>query len=548
LFSVHSSPDKSNSSHTLCSLYQNGLGLPDRDYYFDTDKADKRDRYLTYIEEVLKLAGTTAAYVDDVAVKAIAKEILQFETTLATSHLTRTEARDPNRTFNKMSIARLIELSKPPLTWKSYLTQGTAATSLFDWNRYFECIGKASSELGDINVAMVQAIQGFQSLLNSSTLPHYLAFHCLNSFAPHLPRVFADAHFEFHEKFLKGTQQQQPRWKRALFSLESALGDALGQLYVSRYFAGEAKPRALQIVESVRDALRERLQEVQWMSESTRAEALKKMERFSVKIGFPDKWTDYTNMLVVEGEHLSNLLAARYFDFALDLSRMNASTDKTRWFMTPQTVNAYYHPSLNEIVFPAAILQPPFFDSQADKAVQLGSLGAVVGHEMTHGFDDQGRKYDFEGNLRDWWAAGDGEEYEKRAAVMIKQAAEFKVQGVNLNGKLTCGENIADLGGVKLALRALNKSLADDAAAGKPATPLINGFSPVQRLCLAWSQCWRQNVTNERALQLVTIDPHGPNELRCNGTLSNVTEFLEAFDIKEGDPMFLEADRRVDIW
>jgi putative endopeptidase len=288
---------------------------------------------------------------------------------------------------------------------------------------------------------------------------------------------------------------------------------------------------------------------VDWMSAETRVEALKKMEKFKVKIGFPDQWLDYSDLPVMRGEHFANVLSSRQYQHALELSRMNAPTDKGRWFMTPQTVNAYYHPSLNEIVFPAAILQAPFFDPNADAAVQYGSLGAVVGHEMTHGFDDQGRKYDSLGNLRDWWAEGDGPEYERRAAVMIRQAEQFEVHGNKLNGKLTCGENIADLGGVKLSLRALKKYLETETPSKSVANqPLINGFTPYQRLFLAWSQAWRENVKKERAIQLVTLDPHGPNELRCNGTLSNVQEFFEAFNIKEGSAMYKAVEDRVDIW
>mmetsp|Transcript_4278 Transcript_4278/g.7021 ORF Transcript_4278/g.7021 Transcript_4278/m.7021 type:complete len:444 (-) Transcript_4278:927-2258(-) len=443
-----------------------------------------------------------------------------------------------------MSVAKLCHLSRPELTWSQYLTGGSASLPLFLWDRYFELIGKSVHDLGDINVGALNAVCGVTSLMGSAILPHYLLFHAVNSYAAHLPKRFVDAHFEFFQKELMGTAQQLPRWKRALQSLESALGDELGQLYVSKYFPSDAKQRALDVVEEVRDALRERLLEVDWMSEETRKEAMVKMEKFKVKIGFPERWIDYTSLRVQEGLHFENVVAARQFAFQLELSRMNAPTDKHRWYMTPQTVNAYYHPSLNEIVFPAAILQPPFFDAQADAAVQFGSLGAVVGHEMTHGFDDQGRKYDSAGNLRDWWAGSDGEEYERRADTMIRQAEMFEVFGAKLNGKLTCGENIADLGGVKLALRALKKRLARQSTP----TPPINGFTSEQRLFLAWSQAWRENVKKERALQLVTLDPHGPNELRCNGTLKNVPEFLEAFGILDGDPMFLPQEQRVDIW
>jgi len=323
----------------------------------------------------------------------------------------------------------------------------------------------------------------------------------------------------------------------------------------------------LVIVEAVRDALKDRLHEVKWMSASTREEAIKKMEQFrkwsfldiyiiicnsniliiisiGVKIGFPDKWIDYSSLNITYNDHIGNVIASRVFNFNLELSRINKETDRSRWFMTPQTVNAYYHPSLNEIVFPAAILQAPFFDPEADVSIRFGSMGAVVGHEMTHGFDDQGRKYDWNGNLRDWWAEGDGDEYERRAQTMIKQAGNFEVYGMKLNGKLTCGENIADIGGVKLSLRALQKYLKNN----PDENISINGFTPAQRLFLAWSQCWRENAKKERSIQLLTIDPHAPNEFRCNSALSNVPEFFSSFNIKSGDPMYRAEDERVDIW
>lgn len=552
-FDIHSSPDKTNAEHSMCNLYQSGLGMPDKDYYLDKGKADKREKYLAYITLLFTLIGErgVTSYSDPVVCASAAKAVLALETSLAQAHLSRTDRRDPNRTWNKMDIENLDKLSKVhSVAWDSYLTRGTDPSVTFDWRRYFELVGKAPCELGAINVGTMGAVTGFHHLLHNRTqVSHYLVFHCVNSFSCHLSAAFGTAHFNFHEKEMSGTAEQKPRWKRALSTLEYALGDALGQLYVKKHFPSDAKSNALKIVESVRDALRERLHEVQWMSAETRVEALKKMEKFKVKIGFPHQWLDYSSLAITRGEHFSNILAARRFQHNLELSRMNAPTDKERWFMTPQTVNAYYHPSLNEIVFPAAILQPPFFDPKADAAVQYGSLGAVVGHEMTHGFDDQGRKYDSLGNLRDWWAKGDGEEYEKRAAKMIGQAEKFEVYGNKLNGKLTCGENIADLGGVKLSLRALKKHLETETAT-KSVTdqPLINGFTPYQRLFLAWSQAWRENVKKERAIQLVTLDPHGPNELRCNGTLSNVEEFLEVFGIKEGSAMYRAVEERVDIW
>jgi len=578
LFSLHSSPDKRDAEHTIGALYQGGLGLLDRDYYFDADKAEKREAYQLYIQKVFALLGDNgvADYATEEAQKEASKQVFGLETSLASAHLTRTACRDPELTYNKKSLdeislmctefaaKRHIEdqlTSSPGLSWATYLTSSVpcltsppAAADLlsrFNWDEYFKLIGKDKDHLGDVNVATIDAIEKVFELLclsESSDLQHYLIFHTVLRYSDcHLPMSFKEAHFEFFEKELKGTTEMKPRWKTVLAAMEEALGEAFGEIYVAQFFPADAKDRALRVVNRVKDALHERLLEIDWMSDSTRAEAIRKMNKFRVKIGFPDTWIDYSSLKLVDGYHFENITAARKFNYQLEINRINAPTDRERWFMTPQTVNAYYHPSLNEIVFPAAILQPPFFDPEADEAVNFGSLGAVVGHEMTHGFDDQGRKYDSCGNMRDWWTSEDGTEYEARVAVMIRQAEKFEVHGKKLNGKLTCGENIADLGGVKLALRALKKLLAEEEAAGVT-SPLLNGFTPKQRFFLAWSQAWRENVKKERALQLVTLDPHGPNEMRCNGTLSNIQEFFDAFEITVGSPMFVDESDRVDIW
>ena len=372
----------------------------------------------------------------------------------------------------------------------------------------------------------------------------YLRWHVAKSYASHLPKAFVDGHFEFFSKALSGQQEQKPRWKRAMAMVEAALGEAVGEVYVGKFFAGEAKTRALDVVESVRGALEARLHEVEWMQGATREKALEKMQGFGVKIGYPDKWIDYTTLEVRAGDHLGNVQRARAFEHRRAMGFADAPTDKTRWLMLPQQINAYYHPNLNEIVFPAAILQPPFFDATADEAVNFGSFGAVVGHEMTHGFDDQGCQYNAKGNLENWWAKADKEEYEKRVDVQVQQAAKQRVHGKELNGKLTCGENIADLGGLKLALRALRQRAA---AAGGEA-PKINGFTAEQRFFLAWAQVWRENVSKEHALKMLTVDPHGPNQYRTNGPLANMPEFHAAFGIKDGASMCVAAEERVDIW
>jgi putative endopeptidase len=419
-FSLSSSPDRKNSVHTLANITQSGLGLPDKDYYFDDDKQAKREKYVEYIAAVLEELGRQgiAAYADIDACRAVAHRIFDFEVKIARSHLTRAEMRDAEKTYNKKTLAELTALTHED-TWADYLSQGVSRRA-FDWQRYLACVGKPAEVVGDVNLTSPSTIRAAVRLMAEPVVKDYLRFQVINAYAPHLYGAISDLHFAFFEKELKGTSEQRPRWKRALDYVEAALGEALGQEYVAKHFSGDSKVKALAIVEQVRDVLRDRLQEIEWMQPQTKSAALLKMERFNVKIGYPDQWLNYGPLFVAPDSHIDNVLRANYFHFQIELQRINSPTDRTRWFMTPQTVNAYYHPSLNEIVFPAAILQPPFFDPTADEAVNFGSLGAVVGHEMTHGYDDQGRKYNHEGNMVDWWAPQDATEYEKRAAVMIK--------------------------------------------------------------------------------------------------------------------------------
>uniref|UniRef100_A0A7S3AU78 Peptidase M13 n=1 Tax=Haptolina ericina TaxID=156174 RepID=A0A7S3AU78_9EUKA len=522
-FATGEGPDDKKSEWTLVQLHQSGLGLPDRDYYFDEDKAEKRALYEAHIASSLAMLGEEA----EVA-KVQAAAVMKLETKLAASHLTRSERRDPDTCYNKYSAAKLAALVKGAV----------------EWPRYLELVGKPAPSA--VNIDSPTALAVASRLLEATPtdeLRAYLRWHVCKAYAQHLPKAFVDAHFEFFSKALSGQQEQKPRWKRAMAFVEDALGEAVGELYVEKYFGGEAKPRALATVENVRAALEHRLREVEWMAESTREKALQKMNEFNVKIGYPDEWVDYSKLRIAAGDHLGNVQRALAFEHARQMGYADAPTDRTRWLMLPQQINAYYHPNLNEIVFPAAILQPPFFDATADDAVNFGAMGAVVGHEMTHGFDDQGRQYDFKGNLNDWWEKADGEEYERRVSVQVEQASRFAVYGKELNGKLTCGENIADLGGLKLAFAALNTQLD---AKGSPGH--INGFDAHQRFFLSWAQVWRENTTKERALQMVTLDPHGPNEYRVNGPLTNMPEFHAAFGVKEGDAMWRPQAERVDIW
>lgn len=531
-FGIGVSPDNKNSDHSLCQIGQGGLGLPDRDYYFDEDKEDKRTAYKKHVAKMLTLLDDPTATEQSEAATTAADAVYDLELKLAEAHMTKTECRDPEATYNKMSIADLT----------------SRCNDAFDFAAYFAAAtGKSVEGLGEINVRNTGAIERMADTVASvdpDVLSQYLRWQAATSCASYLPKAFVDEHFDFNEKIMAGTEEIKPRWKRAMAFTESALGEALGEMYCAKYFDEGCKERALSIVDNVRKALEERLKEVDWMtSDSTREAGLKKMSRFKVKIGYPDKWIDYTTLDVKDGEtFLSMVFKSKAFDLSRDVKEMNEETDRDKWFITPQTVNAYYHPSLNEIVFPAAILQPPFFNPNADDAVNYGSMGAVVGHEMTHGFDDQGRKFNSDGNMIDWWTKADGDEYEKRVEVMVKQANAFQVHGQSVQGKLTCGENIADLGGLRLAYRALK------AQPGFADAPLIDGFTPTQRFYLGWAQCWRQNITKERSLQLLTLDPHGPNDMRCNSPLSNISEFHDAFDIPSDSPMYKPVEARVDIW
>ncbi len=559
LFGWGSMPSKDDSSHTLLTIDQGGLGLPDRDYYFEAVHEEKRLQYVVYLENLFKLIGEKGTedeltvgkpYATTKGYREAALAVFAFEKELASAHMTKVEHRDPIKTWNKSSFDAMVERTKPRSpTWTEYLTTGVNALpgSYLDLPRLFAEMGYPPAGLGEVNCATYEAISKAVKAANPSNLPvikHYLTAKLLKICAPYLSKDFFLNHFDFWSKQMQGVKEVKERWKRALDAQMGHLSDCMGKIYAQRYFDEKCRDKANEVVANVKAALRERLLEVDWMSDETRDEALIKMESFSCKIGYPDDgaWIDYTGLVLSDNDPVANALACSAHLDKIDMSQCNAPTRREKWLMPCQMINAYYHPMLNEIVFPAAILQPPFFDIEADDAVQYGSLGCIAGHEMTHGFDDKGRKFDSKGRLRDWWAGNDGAEYEKRAQVMIQQANEHKVFGQALKGELTQGENIADLGGVKLALRALKKKLE-----GKDVAP-INGFTPVQRFCLSWSQAWRQNARKEFLLQMVTVDPHGPSELRANNTLANVQDFVDAWDIKEGDKMYIDPAKRVDIW
>jgi predicted metalloendopeptidase len=523
-FTFTSEQDPKQSTMVIAANEQGGLGLPDRDYYLRDDEKSQtlRTAYAAHVARLFVLAGDSP----DVA-KTESQAVLKLETALAKVSKTRVQLRDPNANYHKMSVAELQKL-----------------TPHFDWTAYFKAIGLAAP--GDIDVGQPEFLQGFDRELAETSLEEwriYLRWHLLHRAAPLLSTAIVNENFEFYGKTLTGTPELRELWKRVLGSVDTSVGEALGQLYVAENFPPEAKARMLALVENLRSALRDRIQSLDWMDDITKARALEKLNAFRVKIGYPDKWIDYSQLVVDRRSFAMNVLRASDFNFQRKLSKIGKPVDRGDWEMTPPTVNAYYNPPMNEIVFPAGILQPPFFDAKADDAVNYGGIGAVIGHEMTHGFDDQGRQYDAKGNLADWWTPESDKRFKERAAGIVKQFSGYTaIDDLKVNGALTQGENIADLGGLKIAYAAFQKAMA-----GKPREK-IDGFTPDQRFFLSWATVWRTSQ-REAAMRLqVNTDPHSPANFRVNGPLSNLDEFYEAFGIPEGSPMRRAKADRVSIW
>ena len=529
LFDFGSTQDAKNSSQVIGGAEQGGLGLPDRDYYLDTGNksvdeknSEIRSKYVEHVAKMFQLMGDAEA-----GAAAEAKTVMDLETRLAKVSMNRVDRRDPDKTYHKMSRDELKALT-PNLSWDSYFTE----------------VGHPG--IATVDVAQPDFFKGLSADLGEVSLEDwktYLRWHLIDAAAPALSQPFVDENFNFQGRVLQGTQEILPRWKRCVRATDHELGEALGQVYVEQYFPPEAKARALEMVDNLTAALREDLQTLPWMGEATRQQALTKLNAFTRKIGYPDKWRDYSAYHVDRGPYVLNLLRGAEFESKRDLNKIGKPVDRTEWGMTPPTVNAYYDPLLNEIVFPAGILQPPFFDPKADDASNYGAMGAVIGHEMTHGFDDQGRKFDAHGNLRDWWTAEDAKNYNARAECVEKQFDGYEVQkGLRENGKLVLGESIADLGGLTIAYRALEKALE-----GKP-RPLVDGMTPEQRLFLAYAQVWAANDRPEFERLLVNTNPHPLDRFRAIAAPSNMPAFAQAFDCKGGDDMVRPAASRCQIW
>ncbi|MDB4949812.1 MAG: family metallopeptidase [Gemmatimonadetes bacterium] len=523
LWSLGSTQDDKASTRVVASISQGGLGLPDRDYYLKTDSASValRKDYVDHVSRVFQLLGETPA-----AAGAHAARVLAIETAMAGAQMTRVQQRDPNAIYHKLSMAELRALA-PNVEWATWMRELRVPAVDSVIVRQPEFVRVAGGLLRTVPVADWKA---------------YLRWHAADEAAPYLSKAWVNENFRFNSK-LNGAKELLPRWKRCLESTDGSLGELLGQAYVQRTFTPEAKARALNIVRNLQAALHDRLGALSWMSDSTKRQAIGKLDAFMQKIGYPDRWRDYSGLPVQRRAFVLNVLAAQRFERDRQISKIGQPVDRAEWGMSPPTVNAYYNPALNEIVFPAGILQQPFFDPAADDATNYGGMGAVIGHEMTHGFDDEGRQYDAQGNLRDWWTAEDARLYNAQAERIRSQFAGYTaVDTLHLNGQLTSGENIADLGGLTIAYAALQKSME-----GKP-HEVINGYTPEQRFFLSWAHIWREQSRPEYARYLVTVDPHSPGRWRVNGPLANMPEFAQAFQCKAGDPMVRADADRVRIW
>lgn len=524
LWSIYVGPDDKNVSKNVCNVWQGGLGLPDRDYYLkpDSQNAAIIKQYSAHIMNMLKLGGSS-----DSLAKVQATSILKMETEMAKISMDRVAMRDPYKVYNKFSVA---DLSKQ--------TQG------MDWSAYLQAVGIKGQDT--LLVGQPAFFKGLVAMMNTISINDwkaYLRWHMLSNMAPYMAKAFDEEHFNFYGKTLRGQQEQKPRWKRVLNVVDGAVGEQLGKMYTDKYFTEAAKKRMNELVSNLQSAFEARIKTLDWMSAETQTKAIEKLNTFIKKIGYPDKWRDYTGLEITRDNYVTNILASNRFDYNYMINKLGKPVDKTEWGMTPPTVNAYYNPAFNEIVFPAGILQYPFFDMSVDDAAIYGGIGAVIGHEMTHGFDDQGAQYAADGNLKDWWTADDKKRFEAKTGAVKTQYDNYTIlNGKKVNGALTLGENIADLGGVTIAYDAFKKTKQGQG------TEKIDGFTPDQRFFLSWAQVWRQNIRDEEAAQRLVTDPHSPGEHRCNGPLSNFQPFYDAFNVQPGQKMYKAPEARAKVW
>ena len=524
LFGLSVRQDLKDPSRVIAYAGQGGLGLPTRDYYLkdDAESLKMKSAYSAHIVRMLVLGGDSKA-----TAEKSAKAIVALETKFAEAALPREEMRDPNKSYNVITVA-----------------QADKQLKRFSFRSYFDALDLA--EVGDFSFSHPKFFKAMdQALANESmqTWRAYLKWNLLRTTAPMLTEALLNENFDFYSRTLRGQQALKPRDVRAIEQINTMMGDPLGQLFVAQYFPPEAKARMMVLISNLKTALRERLDALPWMGDDTRRQALEKWSTFTPKIGYPDKWRDFSSLRFERADYFGNVMQLAQFDQAFDLNKIGKPVDKSEWGMPPQQVNAYYNAVWNEIVFPAGILQPPFFDLKADDALNYGAIGAVIGHELMHGFDDAGSRFDAQGRLKMWWTANDRKEFDLRADRLVAQAAEYSpLPQLPLNGRISLGENIADLGGVRVAYAALQSALKDSPSKD------IDGFTPSQRFFLSWAQVWRRNYTEAALRVQVNVGPHAPGKFRTNGPLSNLPEFAQAFDCKAGDPMVREGDRQVVIW
>ena len=521
-FVVAQYADMKDPGYYMMYSWQGGLGLPDREYYFNSDEAsaDIRDKYVAHIEKMFELAGFDGG-------AEAAATIMALETRMAAAHMTKEQARDFAQNYSKIPLDELAELMPS-----------------FNWEGYIEEVG--IGEIDGLVVMMKDHMRALDAIIVDTDLDAwktYLKWSALNTTAERLDEALDRQNFEFYSRTLSGIEEQRPLWRRAVNTVDGSLGELVGKVYVKAHFPPAAKERMLVLVGNLIKAYEASIKNLDWMTEATKTEALDKLSKFRPKIGYPDQWRDYSAVVIDADDLFGNIERANVAEYERQLNRQGGPVDRNEWGMTPQTVNAYYSPGLNEIVFPAAILQPPFFDLEADDAVNFGAIGAVIGHEIGHGFDDKGSTFDGDGMLRNWWSKEDRAEFEARTRKLVDQYSGFKVfDDLNVNGEYTLGENIGDLGGISIGLLAYKLSLE-----GKE-PPVIDGFTGVQRVFLGYGQVWRNKYRDEEQRRRIATDPHSPSKFRANGAVRNVPEFYEAFDVSESDALYLPPEERVKIW
>ncbi|MGZ5402414.1 MAG: M13 family metallopeptidase [Aeromicrobium sp.] len=527
VFGMFIAPDEGNPDRYIAYLVQSGLGLPDESYYRQDDFAAIRDAYVAHLTTMFCLAE-----LDDA--QARADRVLTLETKIAAFHWDRVSCRDAQKTYNPMTHDELRQL-----------------TSAFDWDSWASHAELPEPVLAEVIVGQPSYFEGLDGLLVEDELESWkdwLRWQAIHSAAHYLSSAFVDTNFDFYGKTLSGTDELRPRWKRGVGFVEGAMGEALGKIYVSTEFPASSKARMEELIANLIEAYRQSINALSWMSEDTKREALAKLDTFTPKIGHPENWRDYSKLETDRSDVLGNARRALAFSMDREIAKIGSPIDREEWYMTPQTVNAYYNPGMNEIVFPAAILQPPFFHAGADDAVNYGAIGAVIGHEIGHGFDDQGSHYDGTGALRNWWTKDDREAFESLTKVLIAQYNDLSPEGADghtVNGELTIGENIGDLGGLGIAHKAFRLSQADVSDGVGPA---VDGLTADQRFFISWAQAWQGKVRAQEVVRRLTVDPHSPPEFRCNQVVRNIDAFYDAFNVSKDDELWLDPSERVTIW